>query len=79
MERNKRPDDLPGYIRVTVQALETSFPDTKIDINDHFTLATGERSVPATRVVELLEEHWETSMRRSQEIIDSIMGIEDGV
>ena len=43
-----------------------------IEVNDHYALASCD-SYSATRSMELLETNFETSMNRSEAIIDHIM------
>jgi hypothetical protein len=69
MERSRRPEGLPGYIRVTVEALRAGHPDVKVAVNDHFAL--GESGTGAD-ICRLIDEHWETSIDRSEKIIDSL-------
>lgn len=75
MERSLRPDNLTGYIRVKVEAVEGSPLHTLVEVNDHFQLATSIESVPADRAVEMIRGQWDASMSRATEIIASVRSL----
>lgn len=79
MELGPRADGRSGFIRVTVEALETGAPDTKITVNDHYDISQQSKPADASVAVKLIEECWENSMRRAKAIVQSLMDVSDAV
>lgn len=73
MERSLRTDEKKGYVRVTVEALETGRNETKINYNDHYVLATKNKSSSADAAVELINQSWDQCMEKSAEVFDVLL------
>lgn len=65
-----RPDDLKGWVRVTVEPSARVAGGLWVAINDHVDL--GEDTTDAKRAVEVLDEHWDPSLTRSEELMERI-------
>lgn len=78
IERSQRPDEHLGYIRVIVEGVEGSQPDTKFGVNDHYQF-DPKSPKSAGDVMDLLEEQWEIARLRAKKITDSIMDWADGL
>ncbi|KKC32646.1 hypothetical protein [Devosia psychrophila] len=73
MELSVRPDGMPGYIRVTAEALQDDTYSTKIGVNDHYYLASKGNVPPALTAVKTIDENWEKSMQRAAVFTNSIV------
>lgn len=72
MERTRRFDKRPGYIRVSLEALEHSQSDARINYNDHYDLSDKGRQVSADSAVKILEANWDECAKRSAEVFESL-------
>lgn len=75
MERNPRPDSRPGYLRLTVEALDNPNFETKITVNDHYALGNADDPQHAKDAVELLDTNWEDSLARAQKAANALIEI----
>jgi len=68
-----RPDDLKGYLRVTVQPSARIKYGAFIEVNDHYLLKTDEKEDDgADKARVILSERWNESMKRGSEIAQAI-------
>ncbi len=72
-----RPDDLKGYLRVTVQPSARVKYGVFIQVNDHYILRTDEKEDGADQARVILSEKWSDSMQRSLEIAQAIAKLGD--
>jgi len=68
-----RPDQLPGYIRVTVQPSEEIHPALFLFVNDHYQAENPETVLGANELITMLEKCWEPSMTRSNQIMNHLL------
>ena len=75
--QGKRPDNLDGYIHVKVEpSRRVSGFGIYVQVNDHYQLSsTPETWVNASKVVDVLSEHWAESIQRSLGIAEKIAGL----
>ncbi len=68
-----RPDDLKGYLRVTVQPSARTKYGVFIEVNDHYILKTDEKEAEgANKAKVILSERWNESMKRGFDIAQAI-------
>lgn len=71
-----RPDELKGYLRVTVQPSAQIPYGVFIEVNDHYILKTEERESDGANTARLiLSEEWDESMKRGSDIARAIAKI----
>ncbi|UPU35024.1 hypothetical protein M1B72_16430 [Geomonas paludis] len=72
--RSERQDNYKGYVRVTAGP-EDAEGQLYVNINDHFTVVEdpSDNVLGSTKIVDILESEWGTSMARSNTIIDHLM------
>lgn len=69
-----RPDDLKGYLRVTVQPSARIKYGVFIAVNDHYILKTDEKEADgADKARLILSEKWDESMKRGFDIAHAIV------
>lgn len=73
MEDQQRPDEYIGYIQARIQALQEKPHAIRTSINDHYSIPKYDTSDGATPIMNILEANWETSMTRSEELINNII------
>jgi hypothetical protein len=78
MERQLRPDNRPGFIRVLIQSIISPNFDFRVEINDHLQLNSEGEDSTAKVAAELIEELWLESISRSEKIAGSIRALCDG-
>lgn len=73
--RADREDSRKGYLAITIETSVLVQPyGVRFFVNDHAELAGSGANVPATHVVELLEDGWSRSFDRSQQLGESLVG-----
>jgi hypothetical protein len=73
--RATREDSRKGYLAITIETSVLVQPyGIRFFVNDHIELADPEATVPATHVVDLLEDGWSRSFDRSQQLGGSLVG-----
>lgn len=71
-----RPDELKGYLRVTVQPSTRIQYGVFIEVNDHYILKTEEKEADGANTARLiLSEKWDESMKRGSDIARAIAKI----
>lgn len=71
-------DRQKGFINITIQPSPlVNLGDAGIfmDVNDHYELTDPEEGLGSDRIIDLFENRFEASIRRSEEIIDQIKGL----
>lgn len=76
MEQRDIDDREHGYIRAEIKPSEQKSSGIRMDINDHFQIKT-EDLTGNQEVMDFLSENYETSLRRSEGIINGIMELKD--
>ena len=76
----ERSDGRSGYIRAKVEPSSKIEYGVNIEVNDHYDLEGDSKSASRTdRLIEILSENWNESMRRAHEIAEKIAGLGDHV
>ncbi len=68
-----RPDNLKGYVAVTVEPSVRFHPAIFVRVNDHFEVGHPESSLGADEIIKILENSWVESYRRSGMIIQKLL------
>ncbi len=80
-QRNPRGRPLGGQINVTVEP-STRVGDNErgiyVRVNDHYVVEDPEGLTASSEIISILEEHFEKSVRQSDEIIDHVMSLREG-
>ncbi len=70
-----RPDPYQGYINVSVEPSVKVRPGAYVDINDHYETTNKDDIVDCRELTTILEENWNISLKRSEEIAFSIASL----
>lgn len=73
MEDQQRPDEHTGYIQTRIRALIGKPDAILISVNDHYALSNYDNSAGAGGIMDILEENWEISIGRSEQIINNVI------
>jgi hypothetical protein len=73
MERSKRADGNPGYVRVEVLAQETGRPDTSLKYNDHHDLMQKGEPSTAKIAIDRLASTWDSFLIDSERVFSSLV------
>ncbi len=73
MEESQRSDGLDGYVRVTVEPSNKVHPGIFIKVNDHFEIRNPEKTSGNKDIIDILENNWSNSYRRSAKMISMLL------
>lgn len=73
MEEAKRRDGRAGYFRVKVEPSTRVHPGIFLGINDHFQKPIDSKTLGSEEMITILENSWEASRKRSDEIIRTLL------
>ena len=74
----KRRDGLKGRIRVQVEPSTKVQPGILILVNDHFEVDDPDKTLGANEIINILENNWDKSLERSNNIITGLLERLDG-
>ena len=71
MQQRDRDDGYRGFITARTEP-SVMFPNDGVfmEINDHYAIADADETVGSERAIEIIEKQWESSITRSEWIID---------
>jgi len=70
---DSRRDGLKGYIKVQVEPSKRVHPGICVLVNDHFEVNNPEGIYGADEIINILENKWEDSLKRSNHIITTLV------
>lgn len=70
----KRPDGFLGNIGVRMEPSKRINPGIYIAINDHYEIKEPDTSLGCEETINILEDNWEVSTKRSKEITRTLLG-----
>ena len=70
---SKRRDGLKGFIRVQVEPSRRVHPGIFVLINDHYEVNDPKETQGGDEIINILENKWEESLKRSNQIIIQLM------
>ncbi|QTA80827.1 Uncharacterized protein dnl_31400 [Desulfonema limicola] len=73
IQESERRDGLKGFIRVQVEPSSRVHPGIFISINDHYETKDAEKTPGADEIINIIENNWEKSSKRSREITKKLL------
>ena len=75
LEERDLPDRASGHVQATVQPSVKVVPGIYVAVNDHYELKEQDPQVGCAEIIDLVENAFEPSIKRSDTIIDQIMSL----